>query len=291
MKKSESGLLILIMIMSIFIGLVGGFFIFNSIYNSKIVAKEENKITENVEKDDTTNEEIIEVSDLQYGSDVWKITFRKAEIGDVFAETIKPVTASINAKVKIVNKNGEKAFKASSDIKWPNQWEIIVNDKTVYVDGDYDVDTIDIHFTDKCLLYYTHQAYGKSTEAIYNLVAIDSEGNIIQEIHEPDLKKEMALTDVYFTKNSVIIQGERYIEIDPFDSLEFAKQELESKPAETPVTALYIYSIKADGTVDFTSPRTIVTETLFDSAQAYINNATDETEMTKLVTNWLDKNK
>ena len=319
-SKANSGLLILIMIMSIFIGVVAGFLVSNGICNKKI-ADLEDELQFYYDEDDEEESEEYNRRRGEYGrpeknevantttktnpnditkGDVWvgghtcTVDISKAKVGDVFDATLKP---GFVVSFEITSKNGQGQNSYNSD--FATEWKISINNKKSVYSDTYvnELDEIKFYFTDKYVLYSTYDGTDIRSE---KLIIFDAEGNIVKEIYDLDEdNKGLVLSGIYCGDNSFTVEASRvshgasiiadkYYKATPGD---FNKEALEKLPADTTVKALYIYKIDSEGEIDFDNPQIVVTQTYKDFLKEFLEKSTDEYEDTIAVRQWLEKNK
>jgi hypothetical protein len=311
-SKANSGLLILIMIMSIFIGVVTGFLVSNGICNKKI-ADLEDELQLYYDEDDKEEAEEYHRRRGEYGrteknetenttidldaneknavvieGNTCTIDISKAKTGDVFNATVRPeFVVSFEITSKASNSRTE--------------WNISINDKKAIYRDEYfnELDEIKFHFTDKYILYSTYEGTDIRSE---QLIVFDTEGNKVREIYDMDENnKGLVYYEASYTNTALIIKASRgshggsivapkYGTISPSDGFTTAA-DVEKFPADLVIDAVYVYKINADGSIDFDNPQVIVTETYKEFMQAKVNNSTEESELIVAIRNWLEKNK
>ena len=309
-SKANSGLLILIMIMSIFIGVVAGFLVSNGICNKKI-ADLEDELQFYYDEDDEEESEEYHRRRGEYGRPEKNETKNEVDNStsnnEVTSSTVKVedgefVLQKVNLKDgDVITKRLNQNLEVKISITGPEtdrHWTMAVNGNTVDYTGDqgYGEDALTFNFTDNYIFYTSFGTDIRQEE----LLVIDGNGKIIRTIYEMDKDTEgLVYFDASYGYNAVIVRASRryhsgivapkYGTIPPIDG--FGPDDIAKFPADLVIQALYVYKINADGTIDFDNPQVIVTETYKEFIQSMLNNSTEETEKTVAMRNWLNKNK
>ena len=236
-----------------------------------------NSTTNTVAEEDDEESE----PETSFDTGMFKVDISTMEVGDVLEQLLNP-----NITIKI---------KALAD-EYGNKWTLIVNGVEAYTETSI-ADEIELHFTNSLIFYATQDGTDVRES---KFIVIDTNGKIVKEIYEFDeSNKGLVFTDAYYTNNAVILEGSRgwhggsivapnYYQATP---AEFSEEALEKVPADLTTSAIRIYKINSDGSVDFDHPQEMTTQTFKEYVNKYLEDSTDENELTVKMKNWLEEHK
>lgn len=212
------------------------------------------------------------------------VDLENSKVGDKFTELLTP-----DMKITI---------EVTEVTDYDRKWTISINDKApAYTDESIlGVGKIEFDYTNKLVTFSTHEGTDIRNS---KFVAIDINGNLVKEIYEFDEdNKGLVFFDAQYLNNSLILTAsrgyhgglvaEKYGVHAPID---IEASDIEKIKDNIVVSALYIYKVNSDGSIDFNNPQVVNSFTFKDYLEDYLNNATDETEFTIAASKWLNEHK
>ena len=212
------------------------------------------------------------------------VNLENSKVGDKFTELLTP-----DMKITI---------EVTEVTDYDRKWTISINDKApAYTDESIlGVGKIEFDYTNKLVTFTTHEGTDIRSS---KFVAIDINGNLVKEIYEFDEDdKGLVFFDAKYVNNSLILTAsrgyhgglvsEKYGVSAPID---IDAKDIEKIKTNIVISALYIYKVNSDGSIDFNNPQVVNPFTFKEYLENYLNNATDETEFTTAASKWLNEHK
>jgi uncharacterized protein YneF (UPF0154 family) len=314
--KSKSAILVLLIVLAVLIGVTGGFFISKAISQGHIQKLEEkakaydmffgdvganpnaqnfvNKNTQptnpnpNITRNEintTTTPGVVERRFQKQGENKFVINIDGLKTGDIIDEYVTP-ELRITIKMENVDSYGP-------------EWSISVNgSEPAYRETSVGMaDELEFYYTNQYILYKTCDGTDIRSS---KLVAINNEGKLVKEIYEYDEdNKGLVLRDVECDYNALIVKASRFghgetIYADKYYKAspgELSDEAYEKIPGNVVLSAIYVYKIGSDGSIDFNNPQVINTQTFKEYVEDYLYNSTDETDLTTKMHEFLERNK
>jgi len=219
------------------------------------------------------------------GDNKFTININALNAGDIIDEYVTP-EMHIVIKMESVDSYGP-------------EWSISVNgSEPAYRETSIGMaDELEFYYTNQYILYETCDGTDIRSS---KLIAINNEGKLVKEIYEYDEdNKGLVLRDVECDYNALIVKASRFghgetIYADKYykaSPMELSDEAYEKIPSNVVLSAIYVYKIGSDGSIDFNNPQVINTQTFKEYVEDYLYNSTDETDLTTKMHNFLERNK
>lgn len=290
--KSKSVIFVLLIVLSIIIGVAGGFFISKMICEQRI-SKLESELAEyknNANNSVNTNQSVNTVENTANSANSKRFTVAPnyftvdmtgLKAGDSVTEQ---VTSDMKVTIKQLNLDGEWSISVNGSAPAYTETTIGMNDKIKFM------------YTNKYIIYSTCVGTDIRSES---LVVIDNNGKKVKEIYELDeSNKGLVYYESELNGNTLTVKASRTghggsVIADKYykaNASDFNKEALEKIPADMVTAAMYIYKISADGSIDFDNPQIVNTQTFKEHLQSWKDNIY-EADVKAAVSEFLEKNK